>query len=112
MKGIKSIIYELNNQSLIISFGETNNVLYKDISGTISNDKLLEYLRKLYGIINDWKEEYINTKLIDNSTWKLSIIFIDGNKKEYIGKSSYPYNFEVFERLNQELIEEVLNGKI
>ena len=112
MKGIKSIIYEFNGQSLVISLGETNNVSYKDTSGTTTEEKMLEYLRKLYGITSNWKEEYINTKLIDSSNWKLSIIFTDGNKKEYRGKSSYPYNFESFERLNQELIDEVLYGQV
>ena len=30
--------------------------------------------------------------------------------KKYYGKSSYPTNFEAFERLNQKLIDEVQNG--
>ena len=48
--------------------------------------------------------------MIDGSSWSLSIIYSNGNKKEYSGKSSYPNNFEAFERLNQKLIDEVQNG--
>ena len=70
----------------------------------------VEYLRNLFCIIDSWNKEYINTKMIDGSSWSLSIIYSNGNKKEYSGKSSYPNNFEAFERLNQKLINEVQNG--
>lgn len=45
--------------------------------------------------------------MTDNSSWNLSIIYSNGGKKEYRGKLCYPNNFEVFERLNKELIDEV-----
>ena len=112
MKGIKNIIYEFNGICIFNISLDNNHIIYKDVSGTITKDKMIEYIRNLYGIINGWDEEYISTKLIDNSNWELEIIFTNGNKKQYRGKSEYPYNFEAFERLNQELINEVLNGKI
>ena len=110
MKKLKSIIYENNGQSLVINIGEKSQIIYKDISSIISEEKTLEYLRNLFCIIDNWNKEYINTKMIDSSIWKLSINYSNGNKKEYIGKASYPNNFEAFERLNQSLIDEVQNG--
>lgn len=110
MKGIKSIIYEIDAESLIINIGEKIQIEYKDILKIISKEKTLEYLKSLFHIIDSWEKEYINIKTIDGSSWKLSIIYFDGNKKEYSGRSSYPNNFEAFERLNQKLIDEVQNG--
>lgn len=110
MKGIKSIIYEIDDQTLFINRGERNQIIYKDISSIISEEKILEYLRNLFCIIDGWSKEYINTKIIDGSNWKLSIIYSNGNKKQYRGKSNYPNNFEALVRLNQKLIDEVKNG--
>lgn len=110
MKGIKSIIYEIDGQYLIINTGDKSQIKYKDISSIINEEKTFEYLRNLFCIIDSWKKEYINNKIIDGRSWNLSIIYSNGTKREYIGKSSYPNNFEVFERLNQKLIDEVQNG--
>ena len=110
MKSIKSIIYEIDGQNLVINIGDKNQIKYKDISSIISEEKVYEYLRTLFSIIDNWNKEYINTRIIDSGNWKLSIIYSNGNKKEYSGKSSYPNNFEAFERLNQKLINEVQNG--
>ena len=110
MKDIKSIIYEIDGQTLSINIGKKSQIKYKDISIIISEEKTFEYLRNLFCIIDSWNKEYINTKTIDGSNWKLSIIYSNGNKKEYSGKASYPNNFEAFERLNQKLIDEVQNG--
>ena len=110
MKGIKSIIYEIDGQTLSIDIGEKSQIKYKDISSIISEEKVFEYLRNLFSIIDNWGKEYINTRIIDSGNWKLSIIYSSGNKKEYIGKSNYPNNFEAFERLNQKLIDEAQNG--
>ena len=49
--------------------------------------------------------------MIDGINWDLSIIYYDGNKKEYRGRANYPNNFEAFERLNKKLINEVQNGQ-
>ena len=110
MMGVKSIIYEKNNKKLIISINNESKIQYNDILKSINNILIFKYLDSLYRIIDDWQKEYINTKIIDGDTWKLVITYINGNKKEYYGKSSYPANFEAFERLNQKLIEEVQNG--
>lgn len=110
MIGVKSIIYEKNNKRLIISINNESKLQYNDILKAIDNILVFKYLDSLYRIINDWEKEYINTRIIDGDNWKLSITYINGNKKEYYGKSSYPINFEAFERLNQTLIDEVQNG--
>ena len=110
MKGVKSVIYQIDGQNLVINIGNKNQIKYKDISCIISEEKTFEYLRNLFCIIDSWNKEYFNTKMIDGSSWNLSIIYYNGNKKEYSGKSSYPKNFEAFERLNQKLIDEVHNG--
>lgn len=110
MIGIKNIIYERNNETFIISIDNESKIQYNDILKSIDNKFVFKYLDSLYRIIDNWEKEYIDTKIIDGDSWKLSIIYINGNKKEYRGKSSYPTNFEAFERLNQKLIDEVQNG--
>ena len=110
MNSIKSIMYVINGRSLVINLGVENRIMYDDISVVVSNEKIFEYLSKLYLIIDDWDSEYINTNMIDGGVWNLSIIYFDGRKKEYRGKAAYPSNFEAFERLNRKLLNEVLNG--
>lgn len=107
MKGINCIIYENNNQTLIINIGEKNQFIYKDISKVINNELVFKYLESLFSIIDDWEECYINNNIIDGNYWKLSIVYLNGNKNEYSGKAYHPNNFEAFERLNQNLINEV-----
>ena len=86
--GIKSIIYEKNNNTFIININNESKIQYNNnIVKSIDNISVFKYLDSLYGIIDDWQ-------------------------KEYYGKSSYPTNFEAFERLNQKLIDEVQNGHI
>lgn len=97
MIGIKCIIYENNNKSLIINIDKQSIIQYNDIFKKIDNATIFKYLDYLYRIIDDWQKEYINTKIIDGSNWKLSITYINGQKREYSGRSCYPANFEVFE---------------
>ena len=111
MIGVKYIIYENNNKSLTISTNNEESIIKNnDILESIDNTLVFKYLDSLYRIIDDWKKEYIDTRIIDGDSWKLSIIYVSGNKREYYGKSSYPTNFEAFERLNQKLIDEAHNG--
>lgn len=109
MKSIKNIIYEIDGNTLFINISEKVQIKYKDISSIICEKEILEYLINLFCIIDEWNREYINKKNIDGSNWRLSIIYYNGNKEEYVGQSSYPNNFEAFERLNQKLIDKVYN---
>lgn len=107
MIGVKSIYYEKNNQELIITINEESKIKYNDIIKSVDNKILFKYLSTLYGIIDNWQNEYIDYQFIDGDNWKLIITYTNGNRKEYFGKSSYPSNFEAFESLNQSLISEV-----
>ena len=109
--GVKCIIYEKNNRSLVININnEESKIQNNDISKSIDNKLVFKYLDSLYRIIDGWQKEYIDTRIIDGDSWKLSITYINGSRREYYGKSSYPTNFEALERLNQKLIDEVQNG--
>lgn len=109
--GVKCIIYEKNNRSLVIDINnEESKIQNNDISKSTDNKFVFKYLNSLYRIIDGWQKEYIDTRIIDGDSWKLSITYINGSKQEYYGKSCYPTNFEALERLNQELIDEVQNG--
>lgn len=110
MIGIKSIIFKENSRSLIININNKSEIQYNNILKEINNEIVFKYLKSLFSIIDDWQKEYINTKIIDGDNWRLSIVYVDDSKKEYYGKSNFPINFEAFKRLNQKLIDEVLNG--
>ena len=111
MLGVMLVVFENNNKSLVISINKEDSIIQNsDFSKPVDNELVFKYLEKLYRITNDWQKEYINTRIIDGNSWKLSITFDSGNKREYYGRASYPTNFEAFERLNQELIDEVSHG--
>ncbi len=109
MLGVKNIFYENNNNQLIISIDKESTIKYNDMLIQVDNQIIFKYIDTFLRITNNWQKEYTNSTLIDGNNWKLSITFIDGYKKEYNGNRSYPTNFEALERLNQELIEEVLD---
>lgn len=100
MKGIKNIVFKKNNISFIMNINN-NKLLYQNILKIIDDETIFKYLESLFGIINSWKNEYIDTRTIDGDYWKLSIDYEDGSKKEYYGKSQFSNNFEAFGRLNQ-----------
>ena len=106
---INSIVYEKDNYKFIINVNECK-IQYANTLKVVDQKMVFDYLNSLYGLICEWKDEYINSHMIDGEYWNLSIIFNDGSKKEYRGKASYPYNFDAFESLNQKLIDEVYNG--
>ena len=110
MMGVKSIVFEKNGRSLVISIGNVNEILYHGISKTIGDEVIFKYLESFFRIIEGWKKEYLDFKTIDGTSWKLSISYIDDSKKEFYGKSNFPSNFEALERINQALINEVQNG--
>ena len=107
MKDIKTIIYENNDQTLIINIDDKNKILYKDITKIVNDELIFKYLISLFSIIANWKDEYINTQTIDGNNWKLCMIFKNNTKKEYKGHAVYPINFEAFEEITQKLIYEV-----
>ena len=107
MIDVQSVIFERNNQSLIIHIGNESKVSYKDISKIVDKEEIFKYLESLFRIIDHWEEEYIDTKIIDGDDWRLSIVYLDGKKKEYYGKAEFPTNFEALERLSQKLVYEV-----
>lgn len=108
--GVKSIIFERNGHFLIVNFGDRCEVLCSSSSMIIDNNIAFKYLEHVLGIIDGWKKEYIDTRIIDGDSWKLSIIYVNGKKREYYGRASFPANFEEIERLNVRLMEDVLNG--
>ncbi len=110
MIDLKSIVYERNHNSFTISIDNEIKIKYNEISKTVNDKLFFHYLNFLYRIIDDWQKEYIDIKNIDGDDWKLTITYTNGNIKEYYGNASFPYNFEAFERLNQEFIEEVYHG--
>lgn len=111
MIDIKSIVYEKNGICLLkINIDDENKIFYNGISKVINDEVVFEYLKKLFNIIDGWKNEYIEISLIDGDSWKLSISYKNGNTVEYKGRSNYPSNFEAFERLNEKLISEGIGG--
>lgn len=110
MIDIKKIVYRNNDSYLIINIGNESTIQYNDIIRPINNSLVIEYVSSLYNLISDWKNKYVDHTVIDGNSWDLSIIFNDGNKKEYSGKAASPANFEAFERLNLKIISEVIYG--
>ena len=107
--GVKNIVYENNDKYLIISINKESTIKYNDMLIQVDNHIISNYIDTIIRITNNWQKEYNDSTLIDGNNWKLTITFIDGYKKEYMGNTSHPQNFEALERLIQELIEEVLD---
>ena len=110
MMDIKYIVFKNNHETLQITLGKENKIQYNNLSNVIDDEQAMKYLTDLFLIIKHWDNEYINTCLIDNNIWSLSIVFTNDIKREYYGKASYPDNFEAFERLINRIIKEVYNG--
>lgn len=107
---IKYILFKNNKETLQIDLGEEKQIKYNNLTNVIDDKQAMKFLTDLFLIIKYWDNEYINTCLMDNNTWSLSIFFTNGTKREYYGKASYPDNYEAFERLINEIIKEVFNG--
>ncbi|MDE5587108.1 MAG: hypothetical protein K2I72_01900, partial [Bacilli bacterium] len=60
MIGVKSVIFERNNQSLIINIDNESKISYKDISKIVDNEEIFKYLDSLFRIIDNWEKEYID----------------------------------------------------
>lgn len=104
VNNVKSIIFEDGYDKMSIDIGNRNTVTYNSTTITITNDELFNYLFLLFKIIEDWQTEYIDLTVIDGGIWKLSIDYLDGTKKKYLGRSKYPSNFHALENLNKKLI--------
>lgn len=105
MLGIENIIYENNNDIFYIDVSK-KTLSYMNIKKEISENTIFNYLDKLFRIIDIWEEEYSDFQIIDKNSWKLLINYQDGRIKKHFGNSDYPFNFEAFEKLNQNLIRE------
>lgn len=86
----------------ILKYGSVKNIRRLDIS----NKQAINYLDKLFRIIYGWKNEYIDTKIIDGIAWNLQITYLDGNKECYKGKNDFPNNFEYLDKIKNEVILE------
>lgn len=71
----------------------------------ISDEIVMDFLDKLFRIVDSWNEKYINNNTFDGTKWQLVIKFRDGHSRQYYGKDSYPNNFEALENLKYNIIE-------
>ena len=108
MMGLKNIIFEKNNKYFSIEIDEICKLSYSGVSVIVDRQLMYEYLNAFIKIVSSWKEEYTNYTTNDFQKWNLTIIFLNGKQKHYCGYSDFPSNFEMFEFLNQKLIDEVL----
>ena len=108
MFDIYHIIYKRRSEFLLL---DILNHEFSFMDQTLKlNEKIISnYLRKLFLIIDRWQAKYVRTDILDGDSWEFSIHYKDGSFTTYSGHSSFPVNFEAFERLNQILIHEVLS---
>ncbi|MBP5684604.1 MAG: hypothetical protein J6X02_05055 [Bacilli bacterium] len=106
MNGIKCITYINNDSKFVIDFTSLT-VLDNDILLPINKKLASHYLQLLLSITDEWEDEYIDRTLTDGDLWNFVITYQNGKEKKYIGRSSYPYNFDAFLDLNREIINEV-----
>ena len=61
-----------------------------------------DFLYKLKEIhIGKWKQEYVDTDVLDGTQWDLTIEYADGSTREYYGSNDYPNNFRKLLNLMQ-----------
>lgn len=120
IKNIQKIIYEKNNALSIKEWieldVEKSKLKYKKNNkkikiDNISNELIIKYLDQLLRTIDGWKKEYINQNCLDGMIWKLTVIYRNGEKIEYIGKNEFPYNFEHLEKIEYQLINKIMEKK-
>ena len=107
MMGVKSIIYERNNNRFVVNVSNDSTLEYDEELFPLDNKLVMNYVMSILSITEDWKEEYLDTSLIDSDEWKLVITYTNGNIKEYKGTGSYPDNFSSLENINDRLLDEV-----
>ena len=79
-------------------------IIVKPARGTSNTDPVTDPERDM---LDEWEDEYIDRTLTDGDLWNFVITYQNGKEKKYIGRSSYPYNFDAFLDLNREIINEV-----
>ncbi len=104
---IKNITYKNNNDVFVLNISNNPTIKYNNELYNIDYELVFKYIRSLYSITEDWKEEYINTTEIDGNSWELIIEYSNDTEKVYSGKSSYPDNFDTFEELIYKTLNEV-----
>ncbi|WP_026669777.1 hypothetical protein [Butyrivibrio sp. AE3006] len=55
-----------------------------------------ELLKSIFGLIENWKEEYNDPDVLDGTQWSLDIDCADGVEKHYWGSNLFPDNFDDF----------------
>ena len=124
LTNIKTIIYQKETalamlEYLKIEILEDKNILefidnrYQETIGNpksieIAEDYVERYIDKLFRIIDGWENIYEDNNIIDGISWKLKIIYTDGESEHYIGKNSFPSNFEYLDKIKYEIIDKVM----
>jgi len=53
--------------------------------------KFLEGFEGLH--IEEWKQEYVDSEILDGIQWKLVVTYADGRKRKYWGSNDFPDDF-------------------
>ena len=109
MISIRNITIKIREELIIININDNNDfeIIYNDIVKEINKEIFRKYIRNLYSIIDNWKDEYINSNIIDGDCWSLELNYSNNSKSEYTGRADFPYNFNEFNKINHDLIKEV-----
>ena len=124
LTNIKTIIYQKATalamlEYLKIEILEDKNILefvdsrYRETiekpkSIDIEEDYVESYIDKLFRIIDGWENIYEDNKVIDGVSWKLEIIYMNGENEHYSGKNRLPSNFEYLDKIKYEIIDKVM----
>lgn len=114
LKIIEKVIYEKESiaglsEYLELEINDCKNILkYRDIGGIkrefISKEDVIEYLDKLFTIIDGWKSNYQNNDIIDGIKWQLQITYKNGKVQKFTGKNDFPSNFKYLDEIKYEII--------
>lgn len=107
MLGINKIIFTYNESITMILFN-LNTINYNNINKQVDKDKLINYLKKICKIVHNWKNEYIDLKIIDGDDWTLDFYYEDGKITNHKGHGTFPNNFEQLKNLFVNINSEVL----
>lgn len=118
-KNIKGLMYEkhltlYSTEYFELEINENKNILkYSDNIKNIKienvNDEfVIEYFDHLFRIIDEWKNKYEDTSIMDGIEWKLQITYKNGEIKQYVGKNDFPNNFEYLDKIKNEIINKIM----